>query len=243
MKVGEVKGVGPVQRTAKRSRDDQEEVAVTRPEPEDRVTVMGVPAEDLPPQAQAVITQLTGEVGRLKAELETAQMRMRELEAEADEDPLLPVLNRRGFRRELNRALAFARRYGVQLSLIYLDLNDFKRVNDAHGHAAGDAVLAGVASMLMANLRASDIVGRLGGDEFAAVLWSADAAAVQQKAHLLEEMIAGQQHDIGGGVSVAVGASAGAVELSAEEEPETAIARADAAMYARKAARRGGIRA
>ena len=94
-----------------------------------------------------------------------------ELEARADIDPLLDILNRRGFERELKRALAYVKRYGTQAALMFIDLDGFKAVNDRHGHGAGDALLKAVARELIGHVRASDVVGRLGGDEFGVVIW------------------------------------------------------------------------
>ena len=85
-------------------------------------------------------------------------------------DPLTGLLNRRGFEKELSRVLATARRYDEQGVLIYLDLDDFKRVNDNYGHSAGDEMLKQVACFLDKSVRRSDYVARLGGDEFAILL-------------------------------------------------------------------------
>ena len=92
------------------------------------------------------LAQLRAEIGRLSGELARAEARIAELEARADVDPLLEVLNRRGFERELNRSLAYVSRYGGEAALLFIDLDGFKAVNDAHGHAVGDALLKAVAA-------------------------------------------------------------------------------------------------
>src|SRR2546427_1609516 len=86
-----------------------------------------------------------------------------QLERLATQDPLTNVLNARAFSHELAQELGRNRRYGRPLALIYLDLDDFKRVNDAHGHVTGDAVLRLVADAMRSEVRAADIAGRLGG--------------------------------------------------------------------------------
>jgi diguanylate cyclase (GGDEF)-like protein len=180
--------------------------------------------------------QLAAEVERLERELAAARRRMAVLETRAEIDPLTELLNRRGFERELRRALAYVDRYDASGALIYLDLDAFKPVNDRHGHAAGDAVLKAVAALLLRQVRASDLVARHGGDEFVVLLWNIDAAGAQAKARDLEVAIAGMsaRH---GGAALSVGASAGAVMLAPLDTPAKALARADRAMYARKARR------
>jgi diguanylate cyclase (GGDEF)-like protein len=181
--------------------------------------------------------RLVAEVERLRTELAAARARMTELEAKADVDPLLDIFNRRGFARELDRALAYVRRYGNPAALIYLDLDRFKPINDTYGHAAGDEVLRAVARILAANVRASDTVARLGGDEFAVLLWNLDEGAAAAKAVALETRIAAAAVTVGG-QPLAVAASAGVATLRPDDDAAAVLARADAAMYARKTARR-----
>jgi diguanylate cyclase (GGDEF)-like protein len=92
------------------------------------------------------------------------------LERDCITDSLTEVLNLRGFETELHRALSFARRNKTHGALIFIDLDDFKSVNDTHGHAAGDAVLRKVAQVLNEHVRDTDYVARIGGDEFAVIL-------------------------------------------------------------------------
>ena len=115
---------------------------------------------------------LLAEIERLKADIAQAQRTIAELEARADVDPLLDILNRRGFERELKRSLAYLQRYNGEAALLFIDLDGFKAVNDRHGHAAGDALLKAVARELVGHVRASDVVARLGGDEFGVLLWN-----------------------------------------------------------------------
>src|SRR6476469_6611544 len=127
--------------------------------------------EEFPPEAS-----LLAEIERLKRELAVARARIGELEARADVDSLLDTLNRRGFERELKRALAHAKRYGTPAALMFVDLDNFKSVNARHGHGTGDALLKAVTREITRHVRASDVVGRLGGDEFGVLLWRVDEA-------------------------------------------------------------------
>jgi diguanylate cyclase (GGDEF)-like protein len=186
----------------------------------------------------APATSLLAEIERLKREIAVARARIAELEARADVDPLLDILNRRGFERELARARAHVRRYGTQAALIFIDLDGFKAVNDRYGHGAGDALLKAVARELGAHVRASDVIGRLGGDEFGVLIWRADEAQASAKARNLEGLIA-RVAVTHGQVQIQVGASAGAAPFLSDATPAEMIAAADQAMYVRKEERRG----
>jgi diguanylate cyclase (GGDEF)-like protein len=198
---------------------------------------MGLPQarveDEFPPAAS-----LLAENDRLKREIASARARIGELEARADIDPLLDILNRRGFERELQRALAHVKRYGTRAALMFIDLDSFKAVNDRYGHGAGDALLKAVTRQLVVHVRASDVVGRLGGDEFGVVLWRVEEAQASAKARELEALIegVGVAH---GQARVQVGASVGAALLLPDATPGEMIGAADRAMYARKEERRG----
>src|SRR5262245_58272586 len=194
-------------------------------------------ASAAPKPARSPAMILAGEVERLERELEAAREQMAALAARADIDPLANVLNRRGFERELRRSIAYVKRHGTSAALIYLDLDDFKRVNDRHGHAAGDAVLKAVAMVLGRHVRASDVVARLGGDEFAVLLWNLTEADAAAKAHALEAAVSGTTATYAG-TMLSVGASAGIAMLLPLDQPVGVIERADRAMYARKRANR-----
>jgi diguanylate cyclase (GGDEF)-like protein len=197
-----------------------------------------VPNEGKPAFAPAAL--LLAEIERLKADVAQAQRTIGELEARADVDPLLDILNRRGFERELKRSLAYLQRYKGDAALLFLDLDGFKAVNDQHGHAAGDSLLKAVARELIAHVRASDVVARLGGDEFGVLLWNLGEAPAAAKARELEMLIAAVSV-VHGAARLAVGASAGLVPLAAGATPEQMIDAADKAMYARKRERRDQI--
>jgi diguanylate cyclase (GGDEF)-like protein len=185
-------------------------------------------------QADPAMVPLLAEIERLQAELMQAKWAIAELEARADIDPLLDILNRRGFDRELTRAVAYVGRYGTQAALVFIDLDGFKAVNDRHGHAAGDELLKTVARLLTGRVRASDVVARFGGDEFAVLLWNLDEAQANAKARELEEAIAAVLVSEG-----RFGASAGVVPLTGKETPAAIVDAADKAMYVRKRERRG----
>lgn len=188
-------------------------------------------------KSRSAAMRLSAEVDALKADLAAARARVAELEARVDEDPLTGLLNRRGFERALERALAFVRRYAATAALLYLDLDRFKPINDRYGHAAGDWVLGRLARLVGGHVRASDVVGRIGGDELVVLLWNVSADQAAEKAGGLEALIEGEVFEHAA-QPFAVGLSVGVAMLSPDDTVEGALARADAAMYARKRARR-----
>ena len=189
--------------------------------------------ESIPADARAAIVRLLEEINYLRTEIQANNERIAELENLADRDPLAPVVNRRAFVRELERVKAYGERYGNTASLIYLDLNGMKSINDRFGHAAGDQTLLSVAEALVANVRSSDLVGRLGGDEFGVILSRADRKAAEEKAEILVQLVAGLEIRCDGNV-IPVSLSYGIVELAAHQNAEAALAAADSAMYQRK---------
>jgi diguanylate cyclase (GGDEF)-like protein len=176
-------------------------------------------------------------IARLKAELAAMQARLAEAERLADHDALTPVLNRRAFVRELQRTIAYCERYGAEASLVFFDLDGFKAVNDTHGHAAGDAALRAVATILSAHVRESDLVGRLGGDEFGVILAQADNMAAVVKAASLAQQIEAETI-LFEGRRVQVGASFGVRTFEKGMDAAQMLAEADAAMFVRKGVRK-----
>jgi diguanylate cyclase (GGDEF)-like protein len=176
-------------------------------------------------------------IRRLRARLAQALARIEELQASAETDFLLGIPNRRGFERELNRALAYIKRYRTSGALIVLDVDRLKPINDAFGHAAGDSVLKAIVAALQRQVRASDVIGRLGGDEFALLLWNLSPTDASAKAAALEASIDALAVSFRGRI-VTAGVSAGVAILGPDADAGTALEQADRAMYVRKALRR-----
>ena len=189
-----------------------------------------------------------GEVDKLRRDLQQSQARIAHLEQLADQDPLTPVANRRAFVRELTRMMAFADRYDAVSSLIYFDLNGLKPVNDSYGHAAGDAVIAYVARVLVQNVRDSDVVGRLGGDELGVLLAYTDEVGAHEKATALAAAVAAEPVDWNG-VMIPTSVSWGLHTFrngdkahEALDAAAQAIDAADRAMYAKRRSARSSSR-
>jgi diguanylate cyclase (GGDEF)-like protein len=176
-------------------------------------------------------------IRRLRTQLAQALARIEELRASADTDFLLDIPNRRGFERELNRSIAYIKRYQASGALIVLDVDRLKPINDAFGHAAGDEVLKTIVAVLLRHVRSSDVIGRLGGDEFALLLWNLSETDARAKAASLEEAV-DRLAFVFRGRTVTAGASAGVAILGPHAEAGRALEEADRAMYVRKAQRR-----
>ena len=194
-------------------------------------------ASPAPPGCRRAPDDAKPAIRKLRAQLARAQARIDELQASADIDFLLDIPNRRGFERELNRAIAYIKRYRASGALIVLDVDRLKPINDAFGHAAGDQVLKAIVAMLLRQVRASDVIGRLGGDEFALLLWNLSETDARAKAASLEQSI-DRLTFVFRGRTVAAGASAGVAILGPHAEAGRALEEADSAMYVRKAQRR-----
>jgi len=158
------------------------------------------------------------------------------LEYIVDHDFLTGLLNRRHFEHELARETERAARYGISGAVLLIDLDNFKNVNDAFGHRAGDDVLRGVAGLLKHRLRQTDVVARLGGDEFAALLTQTDADRVQIVADEVVKALS-RETAVLADQSIHITASVGVAMFDGLTDVE-ALAYADLAMYEAKEAGR-----
>jgi len=199
----------------------------------DTVQVTTIPPEEMTPRVQQAIMSLMEEVDKLRRELDATNRRLREMEDVADTDALLPIPNRRAFVRELNRMISFAERYGTPSTLMFIDLNDMKLINDKYGHEAGDKALFHVARTLVDNVRGTDVIGRLGGDEFGVILAQADEQVGHDKAASLAQTIADNPLVLGG-ETIKMSMAFGTYTFRQGDEPHDALDKADKAMYEHK---------
>lgn len=180
--------------------------------------------------------------------LETALVRQREgldeLRQHAFTDPLTKVLNRRGFLQLAERRTREAAQRNLGTCCIVLDVDDFKTVNDVHGHAAGDVVLQSLATTLRRSVDRSDIVARTGGDEFVVLMTGVRGEKAQEIAHRLVTACQGARVRVSDEVELALSVSVGAIyaaELDEEAGVEEMVNAADELMYARKRDGKGGL--
>jgi diguanylate cyclase (GGDEF)-like protein/PAS domain S-box-containing protein len=156
---------------------------------------------------------------------------------EAVHDPLTGLANRTLLRDRLSQALARSRREGGETGVLFVDLDNFKDVNDLHGHRTGDAVLAEIGERLQTAVRPADTVARFGGDEFVVVCEEVDVPAVRALGDRLQEAIGvpvavgGIEHRLSASIGIALGRS----------DPESLLGNADVAVYRAKANGGGNI--
>jgi diguanylate cyclase (GGDEF)-like protein len=163
--------------------------------------------------------------------VDNAQIRAR-LEHQAMTDPLTGLYNHRAFHERLRKALANASRSHEAVSVLMLDIDDFKRVNDIYGHGAGDEILRGLAQTLKDAVRTSDVVYRLGGEEFAIVVTSPSPLNAERLAHRLVDRVEATDFDPAGRITISVGLARGPEHAM---NPRELIACAEAAMMSAKA--------
>ena len=151
----------------------------------------------------------------------------------AELDELTGINNRRRFQEEVEKHLRAAKRFGDPLTLLELDIDGFKQINDTYGHAVGDKALQVVARALRGAVRETDLVGRLGGDEFVALLTRADARGVDRVVGAFRHAL--RVEDAASGLSFSIEASIGIARSDGRDETyENLLRRADRAMYAEK---------
>ena len=209
------------------------ELLVTDGERGDYLLYSGLPLSMV---AAAVLIAL-GVADRLRGQ----RIALTEAERRAQTDALTGVLNRRSLIERLDAACARARARGLSISLLFIDLDHFKEINDTFGHPAGDACLAAIVGPIQSELRQSDVIGRYGGEEFVVILSSADAVAARPIAERILRRVADVRVE-GYGEPISLTCSIGiATSDTLGVWGQHLIARADAAVYVAKRAGRNRV--
>ena len=166
---------------------------------------------------------------------------VRRLQDQSQRDPLTGLLNRRALDAELQREWLRSRRTGATFALLAVDIDHFKSVNDAYGHAGGDAVLVALAQQLRASARQTDVVARTGGEEFVLLMTGVTARGALEAAQRLRLAVAAASVEYAGnriGVTISVGL---ALPEPGDADAEAPMLRADRLLYAAKAAGRNRV--
>ena len=149
-------------------------------------------------------------------------------------DPLTGLFNRRHFGRRLSEEAKRAQRYGHAASVLCVDIDRLKAINDEFGHRAGDGALVAVGRALLDNVRSIDVVARIGGDEFAVLLLETSAAQAAALSQRVLAEVAWQGDVLASGLTVSIGIAE--LSTAADLEPDDLLVAADAALYRAKAA-------
>jgi diguanylate cyclase (GGDEF)-like protein len=175
---------------------------------------------------------------RVAPAIENAR-RFREARQLADLDSLTGLHNRRYFYETLAREVDRAQRYQRRLSLVIVDVDGFKEINDRIGHLAGDSVLAEIADRILQVVRSADIPCRVGGDEFAVIVPEVEVGQARQLVGRIQRAVSSQPIARAGRVRV----SAGVADLQPSDTPTSLFERGDESLYAAKHAGKGGLAA
>jgi diguanylate cyclase len=194
---------------------------------------------DMLAEAQKMGTSL----GQLRSEFEFSQgevvklsEELRRMRQEVLTDPLTNLMNRRGFDGALSGMIEMARKESSALTLLMLDIDHFKKVNDAYGHLFGDQVIRGVAQAMKASIKGQDIAARHGGEEFAVLLPSTDLKGGSSVAEHIRSSVErskirrANSNEAVGNITISIGAA----QFRVGESAENLIQRADAALYQSK---------
>ena len=179
--------------------------------------------------------ELLEQIARLKADVARLEEKVSELDRLAHLDALIPIANRRGMARELEKMIARRERYDTAAAVLFVDLDGLKLLNDSFGHEVGDAALVHVAQQLLSGVRTTDCVARVGGDEFCVLLDHADETSAAETAGRLVNLVAGHEF-LFNGQPVPLSVAIGLTVVERGDTPGAVLARADQAMYRQKAA-------
>lgn len=182
---------------------------------------------------RSAVVDLQGNLAHSREEIETLKRELEHARVEALADPLTGALNRRGFDMQFSRLLAESETSNGEISLIMLDIDHFKKINDTHGHLFGDKVIRGVAEVLKANVKGRDAIARLGGEEFGVLLPETSLSGAKVLADKIRQMVEKGRirrqdgKDEIGGITISLGVA----ELNRDEDTAAFLNRADMALY------------
>ena len=200
------------------------------------------PASDVLHQIVTVNEELQSRLNSAEDRLKSQADQLASYLCEARTDALTSLPNRRAFDEELARRLAEWERYGTETSVILIDVDKFKSVNDRFGHLAGDAVLQHVSEALREVVRDADFVARYGGEEFAVILPNTDSSDAHQSAERLRRSVE-QLHFQYDEQRLRVTVSCGVATAQSDDSSESLLNRADIALYAAKTSGRNNSQA
>ncbi len=199
----------------------------------DRVAMLGIPDEEMTPTVRLAVSALLEKLEDMGSDLARTKESLAEMERLVDVDCVAPIPNRRAFMRRLSWAITMHERYGHPSTILYFDVNDFKKINDLHGHAAGDLAIRHIADLLASAMRESDFLARIGGDEFAVIMYHAEEDSARKRGILISQRIKNSPFTFAGR-QISVSCAQGCYSLRNGDNSESALAAADMSMYVDK---------
>lgn len=199
----------------------------------ERMAMLGIPEVEMTEAVKLAVSALLEKLDDTSRELSRTKENLAEMERLVDVDCVAPIPNRRAFMRRLSWAINMHQRYSHPSTLLYFDINDFKAINDDHGHAAGDLAILHISQLLSNAMRESDFLARIGGDEFAIIMYYANEDAAKKRAELICDKLKNTPF-IFGGKQLHLSTSYGVYGVKAGDDAESCMAAADMSMYVDK---------
>lgn len=199
----------------------------------DRMGMLGIPDGEMTDSVKLAVSALLEKLDDTSRELSRTKENLAEMERLVDVDCVAPIPNRRAFMRRLTWAITMHQRYGHPSTLLYFDINDFKDINDEHGHAAGDLAIRHISQLLSGAMRESDFLARIGGDEFAIIMYYANEDAAKKRGELISEKLRNTPF-IFAGKQLGLSTAYGVYTVHSGDDAESCLAAADMSMYVDK---------
>jgi diguanylate cyclase (GGDEF)-like protein len=199
----------------------------------DRIAMLGVPQAQMTEEVSLAISALLEKLDDTNRELSRTKENLTEIERLVDVDCVAPIPNRRAFMRRLTWAITMHERYGHPSTVLYFDLNAFKKINDDFGHAAGDLAIRHISQLLSNTMRESDFLARIGGDEFAVIMYYAEEEAAKKRGAKIVEKL-GETPLVFNGTRIPLSTAYGYYTIKSGDDAESALASADTSMYVDK---------
>lgn len=196
-----------------------------------------VSSKGLSNQNWSLLSEILDFAAEAEQTIAEQKIRISELESLATTDEITGLLNRRGMTMELQHALAGADRHGEYSVFVYIDLDDFKQINDSYGHDAGDAMLRHISNTLQDSIRLTDYAARLGGDEFALLLTHSEPVGAKSRLRMIQNRLEKSVFEYGK-YKLPLKASFGIAEILPGSNQDKILQQADQAMYRNKQVRK-----
>lgn len=199
----------------------------------ERMAMLGIPDREMTDSVKLAVSALLEKLDDTNRELSRTKETLSEMEQLVDVDCVAPIPNRRAFMRRLSWAITMHERYSHPSTILYFDINDFKEINDTHGHAAGDLAIRHISQLLASSMRESDFLARIGGDEFAIIMYYADENAAKKRGEIISDKVKNTPF-VFAGKKLHLSTAYGYYTVHNGDDAEACLAAADMSMYVDK---------